>query len=225
MTSTHDMTELPDQVAHPARDEAPAGGAGGCASASGSGTCARLALDRRGLLRGAAVAGTAVVAAGGLTACGHILDPNENAAAGAPPSNAAATDMTAPPATGSAAAQPMSNGGKDASMPAQKPSTAAARPSGTLLGKAAQIPAGGGLVFASHQVVVTQPNAGSYKAFSSVCTHAGCQCNDVTSGMITCPCHGAAFSIKDGSALQGPTQTPLPSRAVTVANGEIWLQA
>lgn len=200
---------------------------GGCASGSGSGGCARVALDRRRLLRGAAAAGGVVVAGAGLTACGHILDRNENVADGSQPGNATVTSMTAPPATGSAAAKPMSDSqtmdaGK---MPAQDPSTAAAKPSGTLLGKAAAIPVGGGMVFADHQVVVTQPKAGTYKAFSSVCTHAGCQCNDVTSGMITCPCHGAAFSITDGSVLQGPAHTPLAARTVTVAGGEVRLQA
>jgi len=192
-----------------------------------AGACARFALNRRGLLRGAAVAGTAVVAGAGLSACGHILDPNENAADGAPPSGATVTDMTAPPATASAAAKPMSGGaGMDASkMPDQTMKTTAAMPTGTLLGKASQIPVGGGVVFANHQVVVTQPKAGTYKAFSSVCTHAGCQCNEVASGMINCPCHGASFSISDGSALQGPTQTPLPAKTVTVTDGEIRLQA
>lgn len=148
-----------------------------------------------------------VLAGTGLSACGHILDPNENVADGAQPSDATTTDMAAPSAMSSTAAK-----------------TTAAKPSGTLVGVASQIPVGGGAVFASHQVVVTQPQAGTYKAFSSVCTHAGCQCNKVSSGMISCPCHGAAFSISDGSVLQGPAQAPLPARSVTVADGEIRLQ-
>ncbi|HEU5355881.1 MAG TPA: Rieske (2Fe-2S) protein [Actinocrinis sp.] len=215
MTITHEPSDLvTDDAAQQSCD------AGAC-------TRARFALDRRGLLRGAAAAGTAVVAGAGLSACGHILDPNENAADGAPPSGAAATtDMTAPPATGSAAAKPMSDGGMDASkMPDQTMKTTAAMPTGTKLGKASQIPVGGGMVFADHKVVVTQPKAGTYKAFSSVCTQAGCQCNEVASGMINCPCHGASFSISDGSALQGPTQTPLPAKNVMVTDGQIYLQA
>jgi nitrite reductase/ring-hydroxylating ferredoxin subunit len=211
MTITHEPSDLQNEAAEHACD---------------TGACARFALNRRGLLRGAAAAGTAVVAGAGLSACGHILDPNENAADNAPPSGATVTDMTAPPATASAAAKPMSDGGMDASkMPDQTMKTTAAMPAGTKLGKASQIPVGGGAVFASHQVVVTQPTAGTYKAFSSVCTHAGCQCNEVASGMINCPCHGASFSITDGSALQGPTQTPLPAKKVTVADGQIYLQA
>ena len=215
MTTMHEQTDLPTDAAEPC--------------------CAHLALNRRGVLRGAAAAGSALVAGAGLSACGHILDPNENVAAGAQPSTATDSGMAAPSTTSSAAAKQMSGGGSmDASkmptqkanagkMPAQNANTAA--PSGTLLGTASQIPVGGGVVFASHQVVVTQPSAGTYKAFSSVCTHAGCQCNDISSGMINCPCHGASFSISDGTPVQGPARTPLAMRTVTVTNGEIRLQA
>lgn len=239
MTTTYEQSDrLADAAGQPAEPH-PVGEPTAHACTSGAaghtGACARHVLDRRGLLRGAAAAGSAVVAAAGLTACGHILSPNENVADGAQPSNVTVTDMTAPPATSSAPAKQMSGGGSmdPSKMPDQNANAnanmntpaAKAKPSGTLLGAASQIPVGGGVVFASHQVVVTQPMAGTYKAFSSVCTHAGCQCNNVTSGMITCPCHGAAFSISDGTALQGPTQTPLPARTVTVSNGEIRLQA
>jgi len=244
MTITHEQSDRLTDAAGQSAEPRPIGEptAHVCTSdaAADTGACARHTLNRRGLLRGAAAAGSAVVAAAGLTACGHILSPNENVADGSQPSNATVTDMTAPPAMASSApAKQMSGGGSmDASkMPDQNmnantnantnTNTTAAKPkpSGTLLGSASQIPVGGGVVFASHQVVVTQPMAGTYKAFSSVCTHAGCQCNNVTSGRITCPCHGAAFSISDGAALQGPTQTPLPTRTVTVSNGEIRLQA
>jgi nitrite reductase/ring-hydroxylating ferredoxin subunit len=230
MTTTHELSDLPtDATEHSAHT---------CASGPAAGPCARPALGRRALLRGAAAAGGAVVAAAGLSACGHILDRNENVADGSQPGDMAATDMTSPSAmstTSGTAAKQMSGGGSmDASKmpnemptktPTQNTQMAPAKPSGTLLGMTSQVPVGGGVVFASHHVVVTQPNAGTYKAFSSVCTHAGCQCDSVASGMISCPCHGAAFSISDGSALQGPTQTPLPTRTVTVTNGEIRLQA
>src|SRR5688572_24624500 len=38
------------------------------------------------------------------------------------------------------------------------------------LGAAADVPVGGGKIFAAQKVVVTQPTPGEYKAFSSVCT-------------------------------------------------------
>src|SRR5512146_1359442 len=53
-------------------------------------------------------------------------------------------------------------------------------PVGILLADAAQIPVGGGLIFAAENVVVTQPAVGQFRAFSVVCTHVGCLCDKVT---------------------------------------------
>ena len=43
----------------------------------------------------------------------------------------------------------------------------------------ADIPVGGGKVFDALKVVVTQPTAGDYKAFSAICTHQGCTVSGV----------------------------------------------
>jgi Rieske Fe-S protein len=94
---------------------------------------------------------------------------------------------------------------------------------GTPLGATSAIPVGGGAVFASESVVVTQPTKGQFKCFSSICTHAGCA---VAAGAtLDCPCHGSKFSITDGSVLQGPAATALPEKQITVSGGEIFLQA
>src|SRR4051794_25085695 len=52
------------------------------------------------------------------------------------------------------------------------------------LAKTADIPVNGGKIFEQQGVVVTQPAAGTYKAFSSVCTHQGCTVTSVASGLI-----------------------------------------
>jgi Rieske Fe-S protein len=41
------------------------------------------------------------------------------------------------------------------------------------------IPVGGGTVFKNEKVVVTQPEAGTFEAFTAVCTHQGCIVKDV----------------------------------------------
>jgi nitrite reductase/ring-hydroxylating ferredoxin subunit len=87
---------------------------------------------------------------------------------------------------------------------------------GTTLGSTAQVPVGAGIVFADQQVVVTQPSAGAFEAFSAICTHQGCTVNDVTGGTINCPCHGSMFDITDGSVVRGPAQQPLPRLGVTI---------
>jgi Rieske Fe-S protein len=84
------------------------------------------------------------------------------------------------------------------------------------------IPVGGGKVFENEQVVITQPVAGDFKAFSAVCTHQGCLVGDVSGGTINCACHGSKFGL-DGSVANGPASTPLPGRAVKVSGDQISL--
>jgi Rieske Fe-S protein len=87
------------------------------------------------------------------------------------------------------------------------------------IAKTADIPEGGGKIIGA--VVVTQPSAGTFKAFSTTCTHQGCTVNKINNGVIMCPCHGSQFSIADGSVKAGPAPAPLPAKTVTVNNGEI----
>jgi nitrite reductase/ring-hydroxylating ferredoxin subunit len=84
-----------------------------------------------------------------------------------------------------------------------------------LSAKAADIPVGGGTIFADAQTVITQPEAGEFKAFTSICTHQQCQVAEVTD-TINCKCHGSKFSITDGSVVNPPAQSPLPAKNVTV---------
>ncbi|NUH40512.1 Rieske (2Fe-2S) protein [Streptomyces samsunensis] len=94
---------------------------------------------------------------------------------------------------------------------------------GMELAKTSQIPEGGGMVFKDHKVVVTQPTAGEFKAFSSICTHQGCSVGDVTGGTINCPCHQSKFDITDGSVKGGPAQKPLPGAQIKVQGSSIWM--
>ena len=80
---------------------------------------------------------------------------------------------------------------------------------------AAQIPVGGGKIFEAQQVVVVQPTAGNFKAFSAICTHQGCVVASVANGKITCPCHNSEFSATDGSVTQGPAVTALAAKTVS----------
>ena len=103
-------------------------------------------------------------------------------------------------------------GGSDA------PSSAGS--AGPVTAKTSDIKVGGGSIFADAQTVVTQPTAGQFKAFSSICTHAGCPVADVTD-TINCNCHGSKFSITDGSVVNGPASQPLAARTATVSGDTV----
>ena len=79
-------------------------------------------------------------------------------------------------------------------------------------------------MFAEHGVVVTQPVAGTFVAFSAVCPHRQCTVRAVVAGTINCFCHGSRFRITDGSVAGGPAQEPLTRVGVVVVDGVITLE-
>ncbi len=100
-------------------------------------------------------------------------------------------------------------------------SSAAASPSEPAAVLAADVPIGGGLVIVDYKIVVTQPEAGQFHAFSAVCTHKNCTVSDIANGTIDCPCHGSRFSATDGSVVTGPATKPLPAKTVTVQQDKL----
>jgi Rieske Fe-S protein len=96
--------------------------------------------------------------------------------------------------------------------------TSAAPGSGGALTKTADVPVGSGVILGD--VVVTQPTAGVFKGFSSVCPHRGCNVDAVTDGKIVCPCHDSKFNL-DGTVAQGPATKPLEAKPVVVQGDSI----
>ncbi|MGW5672868.1 Rieske (2Fe-2S) protein, partial [Micromonospora sp. NPDC003776] len=137
--------------------------------------------------------GAAVV----LAACGSNDDQG--------PGNNSAPTSGGPGATGAGDAE---GGNRDSTGP---------------LARTTDIPVGGGTVFASKGVVITQPTAGQFKGFDPICTHQGCPVSNVDGGTINCTCHGSRFSITDGSVKQGPATRPLASKNLKVTGEQITL--
>jgi Rieske Fe-S protein len=85
----------------------------------------------------------------------------------------------------------------------------------------ATIPVGGGKVFDDQKVVVTQPAAGDFKAFSAICTHQACLVSSVSDGTINCACHGSRFDITTGAVRNGPATQALPEKKVSIGTDGI----
>jgi nitrite reductase/ring-hydroxylating ferredoxin subunit len=154
----------------------------------------QLPQSRRALLVGAGVTCAAMLA--GCT----TYDANNGGLAGPPPATSAA-------ATGGTSTGGTSTGGAGAAAP---------------LTSTSKVPDGGGTIIDGPNIVVTQPEAGSFKAFTAVCTHQGCIVSTVSGGTINCPCHGSKFSIKDGSVVNGPATRPLAAIAIKVEGTSIF---
>jgi Rieske Fe-S protein len=87
-------------------------------------------------------------------------------------------------------------------------------PAVAALAQVADVPVGGGVIVGD--TVITQPKAGEFKAFSTVCTHQGCAVSEIVDGTINCTCHGSKFSVEDGERTAGPATKPLPAKEITV---------
>lgn len=108
----------------------------------------------------------------------------------------------------------------DGATPSTSPPSGGSSPaSGGGALKSADVPVGGGVIDKDAKVVLTQPTAGEFKAFSAVCTHQGCLVTSVADGAIRCACHGSAFDMATGAVTSGPAKSALPGKQVTV-NGD-----
>lgn len=172
---------------------------------------------RRSMLR---AAGLAVLAGGGTAAfagCSPVSDtvtpaaPAQGTASSARPAPSSAAPSSAS-ASASAKATPTSE-----ATPTSRATPTTKAPAGTVIAKTA-VPQGGGVIL-KNKYVVTQPAAGKFKAFTAICTHAGCPVKQVEEQQIKCPCHGSRFSITDGSPIGGPAKAPLaPVKLVHFGN-------
>lgn len=169
-----------------------------------TGFCCANSTRRRILLGAGAVGATAVLAA-----CGTSTTST----------NDTGSDFSGTPApAGSKGADAIGGGGATATAGSGSGSGDSSA-SGPALTTTSKVPVGGGVVTTDY--VITQPTAGTYKAFSNVCPHAGCKVDKVDSGVISCPCHGSQFSVKDGSVTTGPATTGLTAKNVKVSGDNI----
>ena len=155
--------------------------------------------SRRTVLRAVAVTGAGAAV---LAACGGGDDTVDTGSGGGGTGGASASS----PADDSPSATDSADGGGGG---------------GGGLVATADVPVGGGVVLEGKKIVVTQPRAGEFKAFTAVCTHQSCTVASVKDNTIACPCHGSTFSAADGSVKGGPASAPLRSISVAVEGDEV----
>ncbi|MEU6582143.1 Rieske (2Fe-2S) protein [Nocardia sp. NPDC046763] len=151
-----------------------------------------------------------VIVAAGVVMVAAACTSQRAAAPVAGTTSAAPATSAAPMPTTTAAAAPTTE--------APAPESGPAPVNGTVLAGTSDVPVGGGVILGD--TVVTQPNTGTFLAFSTVCPHQGCAVNSISGGVITCPCHGSQFAL-DGALLHGPATRGLAGRQVNVQDGQL----
>jgi Rieske Fe-S protein len=116
-----------------------------------------------------------------------------------------------------------------ASAPAPEGSAPAASAgsasSGEKIAMVSDVPVGSIFAFEDPQggpAFLLQPAAGTFLAYSGICTHNGCTVGyDEAAAEFACPCHGARFEVATGEPVQGPAQQPLAKIAVVESGGVV----
>ena len=126
------------------------------------------------------------------------------------------------------ATAPAPQPGSGASSAATQATTAGAIPAGaSAIGKTADLPVGGSLAFSDasgNPGFALQPKAGTYLAYSAVCTHEGCTVGyDQGVNQFACPCHGARFDGASGDVVRGPARDPLQKYTVAESGGTLYV--
>jgi Rieske Fe-S protein len=93
---------------------------------------------------------------------------------------------------------------------------------GTLLAPLAQVPQGGGVILSKSKIVLTRGSDGTVHGFSAICTHQGCTVDNISGGVISCPCHGSRYDAQTGAVVGGPAPAPLPKVAVVVRGTDVF---
>jgi thiosulfate dehydrogenase (quinone) large subunit len=98
-------------------------------------------------------------------------------------------------------------------------------PGAVRLGPGNRLPAGQAATYSDPSDgspdILIRDEEGALKAFSAVCTHAGCTVG-YEGGTIICPCHGGEYSAETGEVIAGPPPTGLAPKRVVESGGQIY---
>ncbi|ANE05437.1 Rieske (2Fe-2S) protein [Corynebacterium crudilactis] len=74
---------------------------------------------------------------------------------------------------------------------------------------ATEVPVGSSVILGS--VIIAQPTAGNFVAYSSACPHQGSRITKVDGDTVICTNHNSIFNIADGAVVDGPARSGLSS--------------
>jgi thiosulfate dehydrogenase [quinone] large subunit len=179
------------------------------------------ASTRRALL--AEFAGMAVAVAGVAALARGPYSAPKSLAASVPGGTAGGTPPAGGAGGGTAPAGAANGGGSAGAGGARGVPAGAVR-----LGSGRQLPRGAAATYGDPStgepdILIRQSN-GNLKAFSAVCTHAGCTVG-YEGGTIVCPCHGAQYSAETGQVIGGPAPEGLAPKQVVEKGGQIYAVA
>lgn len=90
---------------------------------------------------------------------------------------------------------------------------------------ASDVPVGGATIVDAGaeggSVVVAQPAAGEFVAFSAACTHQGAKVKLVGETSLRCPLHGSQFDATTGAVTNPPAARPLDEVAIRVDGDQL----
>ncbi len=85
------------------------------------------------------------------------------------------------------------------------------------VGNAMKVAAPGG---GSYPLIVRRASQSTIEAFTSRCTHQGCEVGLPSGGVITCPCHGSTYDAS-GNLRSGPATSSLPKASVNFQGNQV----
>ena len=93
-----------------------------------------------------------------------------------------------------------------------------------------EVPAGGSKLFRyptdDDACILLRLAPDKFVAFNQNCTHLNCPVHfDSANSQLACPCHHGFFNAEDGKAVSGPPRRSLAALAVTVRDGQVFVQS
>lgn len=96
---------------------------------------------------------------------------------------------------------------------------------GTVLADVADVPEGGAIsvLVGDTPIILSHLPGGTFRAFSAICTHQGCNVvpDDDAPETLECPCHRSEFDTYTGQVLTGPADEDLPEYEIEVTDGKV----